>query len=345
MSRSTIILIRMMAVMVTVSVASTTPVQGQGGCCEIAACDSSCCDAGCCDSGCCDSGCLDRLACDFDCSGLIKPSDHCFDDFISPMINFVYFEDPRTLTELRPIFVHHNVPDTIGNGVAAGGSIQLYAAQFRLALSDRLSLIAVKDGYIVADTAGTLDTLLDSGWADITAGLKYNLIRDTCRGTLASVGATYEIPLGSEQALQGLADGEFHIFASAGQRLADGNAHVLSGLGYRFALDNDAQISAIHWSNHFDVKLTDRIYAVTEAAWWHWTDDANPGIVAAGVGGQDLFSMPFSGVDGNDLVTQNVGLKFKPRRNLEAGIAYEFPLTGFQDVIDDRFQFDMILRY
>ncbi len=177
---------------------------GQGGCCDIGSCDTACCDSLCCDSGCdsgCGLGCLDRLSSRFDCCGCIEPSDHCFDDFISPMINFVYFEDPRTLTELRPIFLSHQVPDTLAGGNTAGGSIQLYALQFRLALSERLSLIAVKDGYIVDNTDGDLGTLLlNSGWANVTAGLKYNLIRDTCRGTLASAGFTYEIPLGSEGA-------------------------------------------------------------------------------------------------------------------------------------------------
>ncbi len=327
------------------------PAHGQGACCELNACDTGCCDAGCfdsgcCDSGCCDSGCLDRLASRFNCGDLIKPSDRCFDDFISPMINPVYFEDPRTLTELRPIFLQHQVPNTIGAAVAAGGSIQLFAAQFRLALSERLSLIAVKDGYIVDNTNGDLNNLLDSGWADVTAGLKYNLIRDTRRGRLASVGFTYEIPLGSQQALQNVADGEFYVFATAGQRLADGDAHILSAVGYRFPVDSGAQISAIHWSNHLDVRLTDRVYAVTENAWWHWTGDADPAVgLPLGVGGQDLFNLPATNVAGNNLVTQNVGLKFKPRRNLEAGVAYEFPLTGFKDVIEDRVQLDLILRY
>lgn len=112
--------------------------------CHWASCDDGCCDRGCddpcCDqAGCCNSalcglsagGCLDRL------KGCLRPSDHCFDDFISPMSNFVFFEDPRTLTELRPIFLSHQLPDSIG-----GGDVQLYAAEFRIALTDRLSLIA-----------------------------------------------------------------------------------------------------------------------------------------------------------------------------------------------------------
>jgi hypothetical protein len=321
---------------------------GQEGCCDHAICDFGSCDTLGCDSGCesgCGlglglGGCLDGL----DCRGLIKPSENCFDDFISPMINFVFFEDPRNLTEIRPIFLHHNVPNTLAGGQTAGGSVQLYAMQFRLALTDRLSLIAVKDGYIVDNTEGALDTLFNSGWTDITAGLKYNLIRDTARGTLASAGFTYEIPLGTEGTFQSVGDGEFHIFATGGQRLLDGNAHILSAVGYRFPVDNDVQSSAIHWSNHFDVRLTERAYLFTEAAWWHWTDEARAGL-PLGVSGQDLFNFPSTGVEGNDLVTQNVGLKFKPRRNVEAGIAYEFPLTGFRDIIDDRVQAELIMRF
>ncbi|WP_419188952.1 hypothetical protein [Stieleria marina] len=312
------------------------------GCSDLGCSDMGCASPGCSDLGCdsgCDSACFDRISDKLDLCGWVRPSDRCFDDFISPMINFVFFEDPRNVTELRPIFVTHNVPESLG-----GGSIQLYALQFRIALTERLSLIAVKDGYIVDNTDGAIDTLLDDGWADVSAGLKYNLLRDVESGTLASFGFTYEIPLGSEKALQGLGDGEFHVFGTAGQRLLDGNAHILSSVGYRFPVDDDVQSSSIHWSNHLDVKLTDRVYAFTENAWWHWTDDADTGL-ALGVAGQDLFNLPVNNVDGNDLVTQNVGLKFKPRRSLEAGIAYEFPLTGFEDVIEDRVTLDLIMRY
>lgn len=307
-------------------------------------CDTHSCETDCCDSMNCDSGCFDDIADRLRCCGLIKPSDRCFDDFISPMINFVHFEDPRTVTELRPIFVNHWVPSTIGNNIPAGGTIQLFASQFRIALSDRLSLIGVKDGYIWDNSQGALDTLLGDGWASVTAGLKYNVIRDTQAGTLASVGATYELPIGSQDALQDIGDGEFHMFLSGAQRLACGRAHIMSALGARFAADSNVQTDSIHWSNHFDVKLNDRVYFLTEIAWWHWTDSAEAGL-PLGVGGQDLFNLNSSDVDGNSLVTQNVGLKWKPSRSTEMGIAYEFPLTEFKDVIDSRLQTEIILRY
>ena len=327
-----------------------------------ASCDSNCCDSsdyatGRCDSlacdGCCNAECdsfsncckqWDSLIGNLDCCGLIKHGDPCFNDFISPMVNFVFFEDPRTVSELRPVFVSHKVPTTIGNGVPAGGSIQLLAMQFRIALSERLSLIATKDGYIFDNTDNALDDLLDSGWADVSVGLKYNLLRDTCRGKLASVGATYEIPLGSDSALQSVGDGEFHFFLTAGQRILNGNGHLLSAVGYRLPADDKVQTAAIHWSNHIDLMLTDSLYLFTEVAWWHWTDDAANG-AALGVAGQDLFNLSVSDVAGNNLVTQNVGVRYKPRTNVETGLAYEFPLTGFKDVIENRVMVDLILRY
>ena len=290
-------------------------------------------------------GCCSSNACGSFLEGLIKPSDHCFDDFISPMSNFVFFEDPRTLTEARFIFMNHKLPDQVGSLALPGGDVQLYAMQLRAALTERLSLIAVKDGFIVADMdGGPLDDLLNDGWAAVSAGLKYNLLRDTCNGSLLSAGFTYEIPIGSQRALQDIGDGEFHLFLSGGQRLWDGDAHYLSSVGYRLPVDDNIQTSSIHWSHHFDVKLTHNLYAFTEVVWWHWTDSADNGL-PLGVAGHDAFNLFSSNVAGNDLVTQNVGLKLKPSGNMELGVAYEFPITGFQDIIDDRVQVDLILRY
>lgn len=328
-------------------------------------CDSACCDTSCdaasCTDGCCDladscDGCDSCVGCgqcgslcsclgDMKLLGCLKPSDHCFDDFISPMINFVFFEDPRTLTEVRPIYVYHKTPDRVGSLGLPGGDVQLWAMQIRLALTERLSLIATKDGYIVADIEeGPLDDLLNDGWAAVSAGLKYNVCRDTCRGRLASVGFTYEMPVGSRRSLQAIGDGEFNIFGSAAQRLHGGNAHFMTSFGVRIPVDNDVQTTSLHWSTHFDLRLTERVYFVSEYAWWHWTNSAKQGLGPLGIGGQDLFNLPSTNVTGNDLITKNFGLKYKPSRNVEMGIAYEFPLTGRHDIIDDRIQLDLILR-
>ncbi len=260
------------------------------------------------------------------------------------MINFVHFEDPRTLTEIRPIYVYHRTPRRVGTLGVPGGDIHLWAAQIRLALTERLSLIATKDGYIVEKIRdGALDDLLDDGWAAVTMGLKYNVCRDACRGRLASVGFTYELPIGSRKALQDIGDGEFHLFASAAQRLHGGNAHYMTAFGVRLPVDNDVQTTSIHWSNHFDLRLTDTVYFVSEGVWYHWTDSAKNGL-PLGVAGQDLFNLSATNVTGNDLISKNFGLKYKPNRNVEFGVAWEFPLTGREDVLKDRLQVDLILR-
>jgi len=292
------------------------------------ACDG---DGGCdslCDGG-CDSMCSDASLFGL---GIIKPGEKCFDDFISPMSNPVFFEDPRNLTEVRFIFLNHNLPTALG-----GNSIQVYAAQVRVALTERLSLIATKDGLIY-----TQSSVLDSGFADVAAGLKYNLYRDPAEGRLLSAGFTYEIPMGSEKSLQGNGDGELNFFLTGGTRIGD-RSHWLSAGGLRQPLDEDAENAVWYWSNHYDYRIGDRpLYAFTEINWWHWASSGN-GQVA--VEGGDLFNLGAPGVTGNNIVSQAVGLKAKPRRNVEAGIAYEFPLSSIKGVLDDRLTADLIFRY
>lgn len=92
----------------------------------------SCCANGC--ESCCETGLLGL--------GLIKPTSDDFCGFISPMTNPVFFEDPRTLTEARVIWVDHTLPGALGSG-----NVRLLACQLRAAVSDRLSIIATKDGF------------------------------------------------------------------------------------------------------------------------------------------------------------------------------------------------------
>jgi hypothetical protein len=138
-------------------------------------------------------------------------------------------------------------------------------------------------------------------------------------------------------------DGEFHIFASGGKRLCNGKAHYLTAFGFRIPVDDDVQSSSFHWSNHLDYRLTKRTYFVSELAWFNWMRSAENG-APLGVGGHDFFNLPSGNISGNNLVTKNFGLKYKPNRHLEAGIAYEFPFTSRKDIIDGRFQLDLIFR-
>ena len=265
--------------------------------------------------------------------GLIAASDHGFDNFISPMSNPVYFEDPRTLTEARMIFANHTIPSGLG-----GGSAQLIAMQARAAITENLSIIATKDGFFFSENG-----LMSNGFADVNAGLKYNLYKNYCSQTLLSTGFTYGIPLGSHQALQGKGNGEFNFFVSGGQQIGD-NWHLLSTFGARIPANTSSYTESTYFSNHLDRKLGNSgFYAFTEANWYHWLSNGNQ--FGAPVEGLDLFNLGSVGVKGNDIVTGAYGVKYKPNGNVEIGVAYEIPYTERKDIIQNRLTVDLILRY
>ena len=291
-----------------------------------AACDGDCCCGD-------DCGCGHGILGKHRLLGLFAPSDHCFDSFISPMTNPVFFEDPRTLTEARAIYLHHVVP----NAVATGGDIDLIALQLRAALTDRLSIVAAKDGYLTSS-----NPLIQDGWANVAAGLKYNLIANPQTQRLLSTGFSYEMPVGSPQSQQGIGDGDFHVYLTGGTEFLD-HCHWLSASGFRLPSDHNTGSTMWYWSNHFDVEVRDGWYALAETNWYNWTRSGGAGI--NGVEGGDLFNLGSTGVAGKDIVTQAFGMKFKRNRHRELGIAFEFPVTDVKDVIDNRLTVDWIFRY
>jgi hypothetical protein len=269
--------------------------------------------------------------------GLIKKSEACFDDFISPMTNPVYFEDPRQLTEARAIFINHKLP-FVGALNAPGGRVQVYALQLRARLTENLSLIAVKDGFIVSQSP-----IVDDGWGDIGAGLKYTLFRDTSNGRLLSIGGRFEAPTGQSRALQGNGDGVFDFFMSGAMRL-DSKSHLLTASGFIFPVDENAENQMWYWSTHLDRRIGEsKFYALAELNWYHYLSDGNT--FPLPIEGGDLFNLGSPGIEGNNLVTNAYGLKYKPNRNLESGVAWEFPLTERRGILDNRLTVDLIFRY
>lgn len=292
---------------------------------------SACCDDCCCGERCdCGSACCwdnDRLF------GLFHRSDHRFERFISPITNPVNFEDPRTLTEARLIFINHNVPSAAG-----GGDVRLIALHMRAAITERLSITAVKDGFIMSS-----NDLIDDGWADVGAGLKYNFYADPQAQQLLSAGFNYELPVGTPRAFQGNGDGEYHFYLSGGTQVGD-YAHWISNMGVKVAANEGEDSDLWYWSNHLDYEVRDRWYLLTELNWFTWIG-AGENTALPGVEGGDLFNLGSVGVAGNDIVTNAVGIKYKRNRHRELGLAFEYPLTDRRDVLKNRLTLDWIFRY
>ena len=276
----------------------------------------------------CESNGRDWLA------GILHPTPGCFDDFISPMTNPVFFEDPRTLTEARAIYLRHKVPLA-----STGGTIELFAVQLRAALTDDISIIATKDGFVMSS-----NPLIDDGWADVSAGLKFNLFRDAERQQLVSAGIVYELPVGSPRAQQGNGGGLFNVFTSAGMKLGSQGHWVTSG-GFLLPADRAEESSLTFWSNHFDHRIgCSDFYLLTEFNWYHYLGSGRS-FTLAPIEGGDLFNLGTVGVAGNDIVTGAFGVKWKPQRHFELGVAWEKPLTERRDVLDNRLTVDCIFRY
>ena len=116
-----------------------------------------------------------------------------FDRAIRPITNPTLFDLALPTTNIHPIFLHHAMPDQIslaGGGTAPlGGDAQLYALQFEYALSERLSIVATKDGYADMDFD---NTLTDSSGALVSRRV---LTSEELSAPADTIAAGQELPL------------------------------------------------------------------------------------------------------------------------------------------------------
>ncbi|HLN29349.1 MAG TPA: hypothetical protein VK395_16490 [Gemmataceae bacterium] len=265
-------------------------------------------------------------------------SDHAFDRFIGPITNPVLSKDPRSLTEARLLFIQDEIDpkDALG-----GGDFQVYAMQLRLALSDRLTLIADKDGIA---SIHPKDLPGHTGFINLAAGLKYDFIRDVEDQFLLAGGLMFEPQTGEGEVFQNQGDGLFTLFLSAGKEFACYN-HVLANLGYEFPVDRSQNSSFVYTSLHIDRQLFGWLYPLAELNWYHWLSSGDRGLPPSLGEGDGLLNLGTSGVAGNDLVTAAVGLKARLNTATELGTAWEFPISNRHDLINNRLTVELIFRY
>lgn len=228
-----------------------------------------------------------------------------------------------------------------GNNPIGGGDFQVYAMQLRVALTERLTLIADKDGYgvINSNAIGNSD-----GWLNLAAGLKYTLIRDVENQFLATVGFMFEPQTGEAAVFQSHGDGLFTFFGTVGKEFGQCN-HAILNLGYQVPVDGDENSSFFYSQIHLDRQMFGWIYPLMEVNWYHWVAGGDRGLPAALGEGDGLLNLGTTGVAGNDLVTMAFGLKAKLNANAEVGAAWEFPVSNRHDLINNRLTAEFILRY
>jgi hypothetical protein len=273
-------------------------------------------------------------------------SDHAFDGFISPLTNPFYFEDPRSLTEVRPLFLYQATP--IRNSIFHGGDIEFAGMQARLALTDRLSVVMSKLGAIwIEPHNATPDFQTHAGFAEIMIGPKFTFLRCDSTGSLGAVGLNFDFPTGDRHVLQDTGSLTLEPYLSLGQRIyrfSFGTFYGMGTAGYNFATDNKRSDN-FFTSLHLDLDYGDlhKIYPLVEVHWFHYTNNGKARDLT--FEGRDLFNFGSRHVSGHDEVSVAVGARYKVNECLQLGLAAELPLTTKRDLMDYRITFDVILRY
>lgn len=259
-------------------------------------------------------------------------------ELIAPVANPILFESPTIGSEVRPLFLYHRLNDDFAT---QGGDVQVYALQFRLKLTDRLALIATKDGYVDFNPDAALSK--ESGFADITAGLKYALIKDEDNKFLLTPGFTYTIPIGDEDVFQGNdnGSGQFDLFASAAKGVGD--IQVTANAGLILPLDSDKDTSQLHYSLQVAYPLCQwfKPFAVLNG----YTVLSEGEGLAIGSEGYDVINFGTSNADGETMIVLGGGFRSSLSKSVDLGFAYEKGVDHDDGIFDDRLTVDLVWKF
>lgn len=270
-------------------------------------------------------------------------SDHSMDSFISPVTNPFLFEDPRSLTEIRPIFIYQQIPSN--NPVFNGGNAYFYGVQARLALTESWSITMNKLGGVTIDSDNP--TIGDaSGIAEFDIGPKYTFLRKCDTGTFAAAGAIFQIPIGPSKVYQDTGNLSLVPYVSLAQsfgRSSYGTFNFMDTLGYAFGFDGRSDY--LYNSAHLDYDIANlhKFYALLELNWFYYSTSGEAR--AINQEGRDYANMGGTGVSGNNYLTIAPGFRYKFSEQVQFGLATEFALTNPRDLQDFRLLVDMIFRY
>lgn len=260
----------------------------------------------------------------------------------APVVNPVFFEEPFIRSEVRPLFMYQRLGKTLSVGGAykpVGGDVSLFGAEIRWAVTDRLAIIATKDGYVDFNPSQTLTKA--SGWANISLGLKYAVIDDRENQFILTPGVELELPTGDRKVFQGNGDGNWDLFLAAAKGWD--KLSLMGNLGARVPNNMARETAQLHTSvqlayqtcRYFTPFIAANSFTVLNAA----------SQIGLGAEGFDLINFGSSAAAGTTQVTAGAGFRSKLHDQVELGLAYERSVTNPRGVFDDRITLDVVLRF
>jgi hypothetical protein len=254
---------------------------------------------------------------------------------ISPVVNPVLFESPFIDSEVRPIFMTQKMP---GNFITGGGNLRVYAVQLRYALTDRLALIATKDGFIEFNPSKMQH---QDGWANLAGGLKYAIVDDRENDFILTPGVTFEFPTGNQRVFQGEGSGIWNLFVSAGKGFGD--FHLTGNLGFEIPFDFSANTSQLHYSLQADYYTCQ--YFIPFVAVNGYTVMSEGDALPLGTEGYDLINFGSSNAQGWNGVVLGAGFRSRLVKWADLGFGYEYAVANPKGIFSSRFTVDFIVRF
>ena len=258
-----------------------------------------------------------------------------YEDFVMPVGMFIYFEDPFITTDLRLMYVYHEIPN---RSVLRGGQVHAVAAQLRVALTERLAFIATKDGYSWVDSH---ITPAGDGWNDVAAGLKYAFYSNPDDQFLVTGGIRWEWSNGSSDAFQGGAQelSPFLSFAKGWDKL-----HFIGAVSGRLPTNANVGNYSLVWNLHLDYELTETFRPLVEFHSIHWLSNADRLPISTDY--LDVGSLGASEVRGHDFFSAGVGFRWQMLDNVSVGFTWEFPLeSAAENLQSNRFTLNTVISF
>jgi hypothetical protein len=277
-------------------------------------------------------------------------SDHCFDALASPLTNPIFFEDPRALTELRPIFFYQGAPRS--NPFWRGGNSELFGTQARIAFTERLSFVLNELGFVTFDPFGGSPLFTKStGFAQVAMGPKYTFYRCPDSGSVLGSGLYFFIPAGSSTVYQNVGTLSLVPYLSYGQTFGQwprgwGSFNLIANTGYSFSI-NHQRADFFYANLHVDYNIANlnHFYPFLEMNYFHYTQAGRANNFGSGFEGLDLANFGNNTLGGRDFLAISPGIRFKLNEHIQTGIAVSWPLLRQKELNDYRLTVDVIFRY
>ncbi len=262
--------------------------------------------------------------------------------FAEPLGNPLFFESPFIDTNARALYLWHDFPS---NGQIGGGQLNAWALQLRFALTDRLALIAPKDGWSDLN-AGILPR--NTGWNDFSVGLKYALIVDEADEFILTTGMRWEWHNGNTEILQGRDGGSDELSPFVSFAKAFGPLNFIGSVNARIPFDGDAGNHILSWDLHFDYEVAPDtlpgFHPLLEIHALHYLSDGDR--FPVDFGGLDYDNIGASDVAGSSVFWGDLGFRWKLTPNMSVGMAYGFPISNpGNDIFNQRVTMDFIFRF